>query len=133
MSTAPQQDLLTSTQPQAVVSNVLISVCSQLSSETLTLSSDPSVSTRDQPLASPAICSSGSPAPLPTVSGTATSEVPRFSGHTLPPSAYGIVQGIRLLMFLQPTWLVCCPLLLFHRTQFVLSRLGPRLRVFHNV
>ena len=56
MSTAPQQDLLTSTQPQAVVSNVLISVCSQLSSETLTLSSDPSVSTRDQPLASPAIC-----------------------------------------------------------------------------
>ena len=57
ISTAPQQDLLISTQPQPVVSNVLISVCSPPSSETLTLSSDPSVSTRDQPLVSPAICS----------------------------------------------------------------------------
>ena len=83
MSTAPQQDLLTSTQPQPVVSNVLISVCSQPSSETFTLSSDPSVSTRDKPLASPAVCSNGSPAPLPTVSGTATSEVPHFSDLTL--------------------------------------------------
>jgi len=33
-------------------------------------------------------------------------------------------------MFLQLTWLVCCPLLFFHRTQFFLSRLGPRLQVF---
>ena len=71
-----------------MVSNVRTSVCSQPSSETLTLSSDPSVSTPDQPLASPAICSSVSTTPLPTVSGTATSEVPHFSGHTLPPSAY---------------------------------------------
>jgi len=93
MSTAPQQDLLSSTQPQPVVSNGLTSVCSQPSSETLTLSSDPSVSTRDQPLASPAICRSDSPTPLPTVSGTATSEVPHFSGHTLPPSAYSIASG----------------------------------------
>ena len=36
MSTAPQQDLPTNTQPEPVVSNVLISVCSQPSSETLT-------------------------------------------------------------------------------------------------
>ena len=93
ISIAPQQDLLTSTQPQPVVSNVLISVCSQTFSETLTLSSDPSVFTRDQPLASPAICSSGRPTPLPTVSGTATSEVPYFAGHTLPPRAYGIASG----------------------------------------
>jgi len=76
-----------------VVSNVRTSVCSQPSSETLTLSSDPSVSTPDQPLASPAICSSVSTTPLPTVSGTATSEVPHFSGHTLPPSAYCIASG----------------------------------------
>jgi len=88
MSTAPQQNLLSSTQPEPVVSNVLTSICSQPSSETFTLSSDPSVSTRDQPLSSSAICNSGSPTPLPTMSGTATSEVPYFSGHTLPPSAY---------------------------------------------
>ena len=90
MSTAPQQDLLSNTQPQPVVSYVLTSICTQLSSETLTLSSYPSVSTHDQPLASPAICSCGGPMPLPTVSGTATSDVPHFSGHTLPPSAYSI-------------------------------------------
>ena len=88
MSTAPQQNLLCSTQPEPVVSNVLTSVCSQPSSATLTFSSEPSVSTRDQPLSSPAICSSGRPTPLPPVSGTATSEVHHFSGHTLPPSAY---------------------------------------------
>jgi len=44
-----------------------------------------------------------------------------------------LLQGIRLLMFLQPAWLVCCPLLLFHRTPLFLSRLGLRLRVFHTV
>jgi len=94
MSTAPQQDLLlSSTQPQPVVSNVLTSVCIQPSSETLTLSSYPCVSTRDQPLDSPTICSSGGPTPLPTVCGTATSEVPHFSGYTLPPSACSIASG----------------------------------------
>jgi len=44
-----------------------------------------------------------------------------------------LLQGIRLLMLLQPAWLVCCPLLLFNRTLLFLSRLGPRLRVFHTV
>jgi len=85
MYTAPQQDFLSSTQPQPVVSNVLTSVCSQLSSATLTFSGEPSVSTRDQPLASPAICSIVCPADLPNMSSTATSEVPHFSGQTLLP------------------------------------------------
>jgi len=133
MSTAPQQDFLTSTQPQPVVSDVLISDFSQLSSETLTPSSDPSVSTHDQPLASPAICSSGSPTPLPTGSGTATSEVPHFSGHTLPPSAYGIASGHSTTHVSPVNLAGVLPLLLFHRNQFFLSRLGPCLRVVHNV
>ena len=47
MSTAPQQDFFSSTQPQPAVSNALTSVCSQPSA-TLTFSSETSVSTRDQ-------------------------------------------------------------------------------------
>ena len=43
MSTAPQQDLLTSAQPQSVVSNVLISVCSQPSSTSPPLSLYPAI------------------------------------------------------------------------------------------
>jgi len=73
-----------------VVSNVLTSVCSQPSSESLTLFSDPSMSAICRHRGIAAICSSVGPTPLPTVSGTATSEVPHFSGHTLPPSAYSI-------------------------------------------
>ena len=92
MSTAPQQDLLSSTQPQPVVSNVLRSVVSPPQRLLLSLAI-PLESTHDQPLDSPAICSSGGPTPLPTVSDTATSEVLQFSGHTLPPSAYGIASG----------------------------------------
>jgi len=77
MYTAPQQDFLSSTQRQPVVSNVLTSVCSQPSA-TLIFSNEPSVSTRDQPLASPAICIIVGPADLPNISSTATSEVPHF-------------------------------------------------------
>ena len=76
MTTAPLQDLLSSTQPQPVVSNVLTSVSSL--PEILVFSSGPSVSTFDQPLASPAICSAVGPADPPNMSSPATSEVPHF-------------------------------------------------------
>ena len=76
MSTAAQQGLRSSTQPQPVVFNVLSSVyCLH---EILVYSSGPSVSTFDQPLASPAICSTVGPADLPNRSSSATSEVPHF-------------------------------------------------------
>jgi len=76
MSTVPQQDLFSSTQPQPVVSSVLTSVSSL--PDILVFSSGPSVSTFDQPLVSPAICSTVGPADLPNMSSTATTEVPHF-------------------------------------------------------
>ena len=76
MSSAPQQDLLSSTQPQPVVSSVLTSVSSL--PEILVFSSGPSVSTFDQPLVSPAICSTVGLADLPNMPSTATTEVPHF-------------------------------------------------------
>ena len=76
MSTAPQEDLFSSTQPQTVVCNVLTSVSSL--PEILVFSSGPSVSTFEKLLASPAMCSTVGPADLPNMSRTATSEVPHF-------------------------------------------------------
>ena len=74
MSTATQEDLFSSTQPQTVVSNILPSVSSL--PEILIFSSGPSLSTFDQPLASPVICCAVGP--VPNMSSTATSEVPHF-------------------------------------------------------
>ena len=76
MSSAPQQDLFSSTQPHPVVSSVLTSVSSL--PVILVFSSGPSASTFDQPLVSPAICSTVGLADLPNVSSTATTEVPYF-------------------------------------------------------
>ena len=76
MSTVPQQDLFSGTQLQPVVSSVLASVSGL--PEILVFSSGPSVSTFDQPLVSPAICSTVGPADLPNMSSTAMTEVPHF-------------------------------------------------------
>jgi len=76
MSTAPQQNLLSSTQPEPVVSSVFTSVSSL--PEILVFSSGPSVSTFDQPLVSPAICSTVGLVELPNMSSTAMAEVPHF-------------------------------------------------------
>jgi len=76
MSTATQEDLFSSTQPQTAVSNILPLVSSL--TEILVFSSGLSLSTFDQPLASPVICCTVGPAHLPNMSSTATSEVPHF-------------------------------------------------------
>jgi len=99
MSTAPQQDLLSNlvhnrkqwfptyllrsavSPPLRVLLSPAILLCLQFADTEGSL---------QFAVASPAICSSVGPTPLPIVSGTATSEVSHFSGHTLPPSAYSI-------------------------------------------